>query len=318
MKKIIYLGVAALVVFGAAAFFPALAQTPTCDIVAGPRILGYEGGSGSRHLYRGSGRRHERHQPAGPQAEGQGRELLRDGQLPRHVELPDDGRGGGFQPRRPGRPRPGRPGLRQPQLRRRRHEPLHPHLRWARPAKPRQVPVPGRRLHQLLCDHPRRDVRNDRPRGRRLRQGRRSGHRGPRLARHRLDLLESLHRRQPNAGRPAAHQQRPDAHPARRVRQLERDEGQLRTIRVLHVPLALGNQPRRGRLGQRRRPGCLRRRARRTGTAGARSRCSSTTAREFFRGIRPPGIPIRRQQAFFMAAPASPSGTTTATTSWTL
>lgn len=47
MKKIIYLGLAALFVFGAAAFFPALAQTPTCDIVAGPRIVGFRGGAGS-------------------------------------------------------------------------------------------------------------------------------------------------------------------------------------------------------------------------------------------------------------------------------
>lgn len=47
MKRIVYLGLAALVAFGAAAFFPALAQTPTCDIVSGPRILGYVGGAGS-------------------------------------------------------------------------------------------------------------------------------------------------------------------------------------------------------------------------------------------------------------------------------
>ncbi len=46
MKKIAYLTVAALVAVGAAAFFPALAQT-TCDIVAGPSILGYLGGPGS-------------------------------------------------------------------------------------------------------------------------------------------------------------------------------------------------------------------------------------------------------------------------------
>ncbi len=46
MKKVAYLAAAALIVVGTAAFFPALAQT-TCDIVAGPRILGFLGGPGS-------------------------------------------------------------------------------------------------------------------------------------------------------------------------------------------------------------------------------------------------------------------------------
>jgi hypothetical protein len=47
MKKVVYLAIAALIVAGLVAIFPALAQTPTCDIVAGPRILGYLGGPGS-------------------------------------------------------------------------------------------------------------------------------------------------------------------------------------------------------------------------------------------------------------------------------
>ncbi|MBP1770778.1 MAG: hypothetical protein H6P96_1396, partial [Candidatus Aminicenantes bacterium] len=49
MKKAIYLAFAALVAGGAALIFPLLAQTTavTCDIVAGPRILGYLGGPGS-------------------------------------------------------------------------------------------------------------------------------------------------------------------------------------------------------------------------------------------------------------------------------
>ena len=49
MKKIAYLAIAALVAVGLAAYFPVLAQTPppTCNIVAGPRILGYLGGPGS-------------------------------------------------------------------------------------------------------------------------------------------------------------------------------------------------------------------------------------------------------------------------------
>lgn len=49
MKKVAYLTAAAFIAIGVAAFFPALAQTPTptCDIVAGPRILGFQGGPGS-------------------------------------------------------------------------------------------------------------------------------------------------------------------------------------------------------------------------------------------------------------------------------
>lgn len=47
MKKVAYLTFAALVAFGLAVFFPALAQSPTCDIRAGQRILGFVGGSGS-------------------------------------------------------------------------------------------------------------------------------------------------------------------------------------------------------------------------------------------------------------------------------
>ncbi len=54
MKRIVYLGLAVLVAFGAAAFFPVLAQTPTCDIVSGPRILGYVGGAGSDQYIGGS------------------------------------------------------------------------------------------------------------------------------------------------------------------------------------------------------------------------------------------------------------------------
>lgn len=47
MKKVAYLTAAAFIAVGVAAFFPAMAQTPTCDIVAGQRILGYLGGPGS-------------------------------------------------------------------------------------------------------------------------------------------------------------------------------------------------------------------------------------------------------------------------------
>ena len=48
-KKTAYLVLAALIAAGAAAVYPILAQTvaPTCDIVAGQRILGYLGGPGS-------------------------------------------------------------------------------------------------------------------------------------------------------------------------------------------------------------------------------------------------------------------------------
>jgi len=49
MKKVAYITLAALIAVGLAATFPAWAQTttPTCDIVAGQRILGYLGGPGS-------------------------------------------------------------------------------------------------------------------------------------------------------------------------------------------------------------------------------------------------------------------------------
>ena len=49
MKKVAYLTAAAFIAVGVAVFFPALAQTPTptCDIVAGTRILGFLGGPGS-------------------------------------------------------------------------------------------------------------------------------------------------------------------------------------------------------------------------------------------------------------------------------
>lgn len=47
MRKILYATLAAAIAVGLAAVFPALAQTPTCDIVSGPRIIGYVGGAGS-------------------------------------------------------------------------------------------------------------------------------------------------------------------------------------------------------------------------------------------------------------------------------
>jgi hypothetical protein len=51
MKKIAYFTFATLITVGLAAFFPALAQTPTCDITPGTRILGYVGGAGSTQTY---------------------------------------------------------------------------------------------------------------------------------------------------------------------------------------------------------------------------------------------------------------------------